>query len=61
MIEHRHQDEIIPPSLNIGNAKVDVWNPVFDITPVALITAIVTECGVVINPAQIGIKSLKND
>ncbi len=61
MIEHRHQDEIIPPSLNIGNAKVDAWNPVFDITPVELITAIVTDRGVVINPAQIGIKSLKND
>ena len=25
---------------------VDVWNPAFDVTPAALITAIVTECGV---------------
>jgi methylthioribose-1-phosphate isomerase len=61
IIEQRHQDEIIPPNLKIGNAKVDAWNPVFDVTPVELITAIVTDRGVVINPAQTGIKSLKNE
>lgn len=33
-------------------AAAGVYNPVFDVTPAALIDAIVTECGVVMNPDE---------
>jgi methylthioribose-1-phosphate isomerase len=37
---------------------VDAWNPVFDVTPAELIAAIVTEKGVILNPATQGVLSL---
>lgn len=41
-IEERAPSEVTAHPLE----GVDVWNPAFDVTPAALITAIVTECGV---------------
>ncbi|KAI0021692.1 hypothetical protein F4780DRAFT_778475 [Xylariomycetidae sp. FL0641] len=33
---------------------IDVWNPAFDVTPAALIDAVVTECGVVVKKDDSG-------
>lgn len=41
-IEHRSPDEVLPVPIE----GVDVLNPAFDVTPAALITAIITESGV---------------
>ena len=35
-----------------------VWNPVFDITPASLVSALVTEKGVIEHPTQSKIESL---
>ncbi len=50
-IEQRDPAEL----LGLGNVQTAApggraWNPVFDVTPAALIDAIVTECGVVLRP-----------
>lgn len=58
-IEERNQNELLPECYN-NNALVSAWNPVFDVTPAELITAIVTERGVVMNPAAHGVGSLKH-
>jgi methylthioribose-1-phosphate isomerase len=39
---------------------VSVWNPAFDVTPADLITAIITEKGVMYPPFDIGIRSLQH-
>jgi methylthioribose-1-phosphate isomerase len=50
-IEFRSSDEVLSYSgLRIGAIGVDAWNPVFDVTPAALVDAIVTERGVVLSP-----------
>ncbi len=47
-IESRNPDEVLScGGKRIGAAGVDAWNPVFDVTPAALVDAIVTEKGVV--------------
>jgi methylthioribose-1-phosphate isomerase len=48
IIEYRNQDEILPT--HYAEKAVDALNPVFDITPAELITAIVTEKGVIESP-----------
>jgi methylthioribose-1-phosphate isomerase len=59
-IEERHQDELLPDCYLKEDSIVSAWNPVFDVTPVELITAIVTERGVVLNPAAgQGVRGLK--
>jgi len=62
-IECRTARELLPSCYDTPESIVSAWNPVFDVTPAALIDAIVTEKGVVLNPAsqQNGIASLKND
>ena len=50
-IEHRAQEEL----LEIGGVRhaadgADAWNPVFDVTPAALVDVLVTEKGVVDKP-----------
>jgi methylthioribose-1-phosphate isomerase len=58
-IEERHPNELLPESY-LEDSVVSAWNPVFDVTPVELITAIVTERGVVHNPAVgQGVRGLK--
>jgi methylthioribose-1-phosphate isomerase len=59
-IEHRHQNELLPDCYIKENSLVSAWNPVFDVTPVELISALVTERGVVLHPARQGIRGLKD-
>jgi methylthioribose-1-phosphate isomerase len=50
-IESRGADEILCcGGIQVGAPGVDVWNPVFDVTPAELVDAIVTEKGVVLSP-----------
>lgn len=58
-IEQRHQNELLPACYLTDNSLVSAWNPVFDITPAELITAIVTERGVVLNPTAQGVRRLQ--
>jgi methylthioribose-1-phosphate isomerase len=58
-IEQRLQSELLPSCYQTENSLVNAWNPVFDVTPAHLISAIVTEKGVILKPAeQGGIRSL---
>ncbi|MDP3331578.1 MAG: S-methyl-5-thioribose-1-phosphate isomerase, partial [Methylococcaceae bacterium] len=59
-IEERNSRELLPDCYLEEDSGVSAWNPVFDVTPVELITAIVTERGVVLNPATgQGLRGLK--
>ena len=50
-IEQRHRDEVANPhGVNVVPAAADVMNPAFDVTPAQLVTAIITEKGVVASP-----------
>ena len=50
-IEFRDPDEVLMcGDKRIGAAGVNAWNPVFDVTPAAMVDAIVTEKGVVHSP-----------
>ncbi|WP_260293826.1 S-methyl-5-thioribose-1-phosphate isomerase [Sedimenticola hydrogenitrophicus] len=50
-IESRDPAEVLQcGGRRVGAAGVDAWNPVFDVTPAALVDAIVTEKGVVLSP-----------
>ena len=50
-IEFRSPDEVLScGGQRLGATGVDAWNPVFDVTPAALVDAIVTEKGVVLSP-----------
>ncbi|MDI4644779.1 S-methyl-5-thioribose-1-phosphate isomerase [Cohnella hashimotonis] len=58
-IEERHADEV-----TVGFGKrtapegVKVYNPAFDVTPSELVTAIITEKGIVTAPYDIGLRKL---
>jgi methylthioribose-1-phosphate isomerase len=56
-IEQRQQSELLPDCYT-DNAYVSAWNPVFDVTPAGLISAIVTERGVAFNPGVNGVVGL---
>ena len=59
-IEQRNPAELLPDCYLQEGSLVKAWNPVFDVTPAELVTAIVTERGVVLNPAgQDGVRSLQ--
>ena len=50
-IEYRGADELLScAGTRVAEAGVDAWNPVFDVTPAALVDAIVTEKGIVAPP-----------
>ncbi len=50
-IEQRDKEEIFSiKGKRIAAQKANGWNPVFDITPANLITALVTETGVILQP-----------
>lgn len=50
-IESRDPNEVLRcGGQQVGAAGVAAWNPVFDVTPAALVDAIVTEKGVVLSP-----------
>jgi len=58
-IELREPAELLGcGGVRIAAEGVQAWNPVFDVTPAALIDAIVTERGVLAPPGQDGIRSL---
>jgi methylthioribose-1-phosphate isomerase len=57
-IEQRSAKELLPACYLNPDSLVSAWNPVFDVTPAELITAIVTERGVVLNPGVHGVRSL---
>jgi methylthioribose-1-phosphate isomerase len=58
-IEERHEDEI---TCSFGKRTapegIKVYNPAFDVTPNDLITAIITEQGIVTAPYSVGLKKL---
>ncbi len=58
-IEQRNQNELLAACYINDSSVVSAWNPVFDVTPASLITAIVTEKGVVLQPAENGVKHLQ--
>lgn len=59
-IEQRQPDELLNDCYLEEGSLVSAWNPVFDVTPAKLISAIVTERGVVLNPAENGgVRSLQ--
>ena len=58
-IEERSHSEISQyRDFSLAPAEAGVWNPVFDITPVALVTAMVTEKGVIHHPSEEKIQRL---
>ncbi|MGZ5017482.1 MAG: S-methyl-5-thioribose-1-phosphate isomerase [Methylobacter sp.] len=59
-IEQRNPNELLPACYIQEDSLVSAWNPVFDVTPAELISAIVTERGVVLNPSEQGVRGLKN-
>jgi methylthioribose-1-phosphate isomerase len=58
-IEERNPKELLADCYLTNDSLVNAWNPVFDVTPAELITAIVTERGVVIEPGRHGVRSLQ--
>jgi len=58
-IEQRPAQELLPALYQHPASLVAAWNPVFDVTPAALISAIVTERGVVFNPSFENLRSLR--
>ena len=59
-IEQRNQNELLPACYIKEGSLVSAWNPVFDVTPAELISAIVTERGVVLNPIEQGMGDLNH-
>jgi len=58
-IEFRDPSEILGPADRpVAAAGAEAWNPVFDMTPAALVDVIVTETGVVTDPANRGVLGL---
>jgi methylthioribose-1-phosphate isomerase len=58
-IEERDPEEVLScGGKRVGTPGVDAWNPVFDVTPAALVDAIVTEKGVVSAPNEEKIAAL---
>ncbi len=56
-IEERNPDEVTHiGGVRTAPAGIAVWNPAFDVTPNALITAIITEAGILRPPFVEGIK-----
>lgn len=58
-IEERNQNELLADCYINESSLVSAWNPVFDVTPAHLISAIVTERGVILEPAENGVRSLQ--
>jgi methylthioribose-1-phosphate isomerase len=58
-IEERNPKELLAECYLGPDSLVNAWNPVFDVTPAELISAIVTERGVVLDPGKHGVRSLQ--
>jgi methylthioribose-1-phosphate isomerase len=50
VIEQRAAEEVRTVGDTIVNPDVDVFNPAFDVTPAELVTAFITDCGVLRPP-----------
>ncbi len=59
-IEERNQIELLAECYITDDSLVSAWNPVFDVTPAHLISAIVTERGVILEPTENGVRSLQS-
>jgi len=59
-IEERGAEEVLPPYYRRRDSRVSAWNPVFDVTPAALIDVIVTEKGTVHRPGPENLAALRN-
>jgi len=58
-IEQRNPEELLScGNKRVAAAGVPAWNPVFDVTPAALVDAIVTEKGIVLEPDAEKMKKL---
>lgn len=58
-IEERSPEEVTTiAGHRIAPADVDVWNPAFDVTPAALVSALITEHGVLYPPYAEALKTL---
>lgn len=57
-IEERDAGELLHPYFRGKESVVGAWNPVFDVTPAALIHAIVTESGVIVDPSPQGLRQV---
>jgi methylthioribose-1-phosphate isomerase len=57
----RQNREFLPDCYVQEDGLINAWNPVFDVTPAELISIIVTECGVVFNPFEQGVRELRNE
>ncbi|MGR8929171.1 MAG: S-methyl-5-thioribose-1-phosphate isomerase [Gammaproteobacteria bacterium] len=58
-IEERNPNELLADCYLNDGSLVSAWNPVFDVTPAELISAIVTENGAVVDPGKQGVRSLQ--
>ncbi|MBZ0166913.1 MAG: S-methyl-5-thioribose-1-phosphate isomerase [Candidatus Omnitrophica bacterium] len=60
-IEERHHDEVSHfRHVRTAPKGVKVFNPAFDVTEAQLITAIITECGVIVKPSRATVKKVFN-
>ncbi len=59
-IEQRHQNELLVDCYRNDDSLISAWNPVFDVTPASLISAIVTERGVILEPEKTGVRGLQS-
>lgn len=58
-IEQRDHDEIIRPyGIALAPPDVAAYNPAFDVTPAELVTAIITERGIIREPNEVSIRAL---
>jgi len=53
IIEQRSADEVLGP----GTAEVSAYNPAFDVTPVDLVSALVTDHGLIERPAEADLRA----
>ncbi len=59
-IEERNQIELLAECYISDDSLVSAWNPVFDVTPAHLISAIVTERGVILESTENGVRRLQS-
>ncbi|GAB6066846.1 S-methyl-5-thioribose-1-phosphate isomerase [Methylothermus subterraneus] len=58
-IEERSENELLPPYFQSQGKRVQALNPVFDVTPAALISALVTERGLACPPTAASLRTLR--
>ena len=58
-IEYRSENEILAGNYS-DNKNVSAWNPVFDVTPAELVSAIITERAVVQSPNEKSMREMVN-